>query len=236
MRHIDPELLALLALGENAGDARDRDHLAACKSCRDELENLAHAAEVGRSTLGAGDLLEPHPRVWSAITDEVTRLEGAVEPTLAPVTSLPQRRAWVLPVAAAAAGVIVLGLGVGGVWSALQPTPATVLASASLDAFPDWAGASGEAVVQETAEGTRVIDVSLALPGTGEGYREVWLINSETLQLVSLGIVEGESGTFTIPAGLDLSSYNLVDISKEPFDGDPTHSGDSIVRGQLSDA
>lgn len=236
MRHIDPELLALLALGENAGDARDRDHLAACESCRDELENLAHAAEVGRSTLGAGDLLEPNPRVWSAITDEIARLESAVEPTLAPVTALPQRRRWVLPVAAAAAGVIVLGLGVGGVWSALQPTPATVLASASLDAFPDWAGASGEAVVQETAEGTRVIDVSLALPGTGEGYREVWLINSETLQLVSLGIVEGESGTFTIPAGLDLSSYNLVDISKEPFDGDPTHSGDSIVRGQLSDA
>ncbi len=236
MRHINPEILALLALGENAGDSRDHDHLASCESCRDELVNLAHAAEVGRATLSAGELLEPHPRVWSAITDEIARLDTDNERPLAPVTALRQRPRWVFPVAAAAAGVIVLGLGVGGVLSTLQPTPTTVLASATLDAFPDWEGASGEAVVQETADGTRVIDVSLAVASADEGYREVWLINSETLQLVSLGIVEGESGTFTIPAGLDLTIYDLVDISKESLDGDPTHSGNSIVRGQLSQA
>lgn len=235
MRHVDPEVLALLALGENAADAADHDHLASCDACRSELDNLAHAAQVGRSTLGAGQLLEPHPRVWSAITDEVAALEEREpQPTLAAVTALPRRRRWVLPVAAAAAGV--LALGVGAAWSALSPAPATILASATLDAFPDWPDASGSAVVQKTAEGSRIIDVSVAVPAGEDGFREVWLIDPDTLQLVSLGIVEGESGTFTIPAGLDLTRFSVVDISEEPFDGDPTHSGDSIVRGQLSEA
>jgi len=30
-----------------------------------------------------------------------------------------------------------------------------------------------------------------------------------------------------------VADYPLVDISIEPYDGNPTHSGDSIVRGQL---
>ncbi len=240
MRHVDPDLLALLALGENAGDATDRDHLASCAQCRSEVENLAHAAEVGRSTLGAGDLLQPDARVWSAIRAEVDELEGeehegddgSEHERLAPVTPL-RRPGWIAPVAAAAAAVVLVG-GIGAVWLSLQPTPATVLASAQLDAFPDWVGATGSATVTESADGSRVVDVSVDLPAGEEGFREVWLISSDTSQLVSLGIVDGASGTFTIPAGLDLSRYDLVDISEEPFDGDPTHSGDSIVRGQLS--
>lgn len=235
MRHVDPDLLALLALGENAGDATDRDHIASCAQCRSEVENLAHAAEVGRSTLGAGDLLQPDARVWSAIRAEVDELDGdddADHERLAPVTPL-RRPGWIAPVAAAAAAVVVVG-GIGAVWLSLQPTPATVLASAQLDAFPDWVGATGSATVTESADGSRVVDVSVDLPAGEEGFREVWLISSDTSQLVSLGIVDGATGTFTIPAGLDLSRYDLVDISEEPFDGDPTHSGDSIVRGQLS--
>jgi anti-sigma-K factor RskA len=238
MRHVDPDLLALLALGENAGDAADRDHIASCALCRSEVENLAHAAEVGRSTLGAGDLLTPDARVWSAIRAEVEELEGeegdddSEHERLAPVTPL-RRPGWIAPVAAVAAAVVVVG-GIGAVWLSLQPTPATVLASAQLDAFPDWVGATGSATVTESADGSRVVDVSVDLPAGEEGFREVWLISSDTSQLVSLGIVDGARGTFTIPAGLDLSRYDLVDISEEPFDGDPTHSGDSIVRGQLS--
>jgi len=35
-------------------------------------------------------------------------------------------------------------------------------------------------------------------------------------------------------ADVDLKNYVLVDVSQEPVDGDPNHSGDSIVRGELS--
>ncbi len=51
---------------------------------------------------------------------------------------------------------------------------------------------------------------------------------------MSLGVVDGASGTFTVPDGLDLSRYDLVDVSAEPYDGNPAHSGDSIIRGKLS--
>ena len=69
MSHSDPEILALLALGEEAGDAADHEHLAECEACRRELDNLRTAATVGRSTLDAGELLTPAPRVWAAIRE-----------------------------------------------------------------------------------------------------------------------------------------------------------------------
>ena len=55
----------------------------------------------------------------------------------------------------------------------------------------------------------------------------------DVTQLVSLGVLEGDSGTFAIPAGLELDELPVVDVSLEPFDGDPAHSGDSVVRGTL---
>ena len=36
-----------------------------------------------------------------------------------------------------------------------------------------------------------------------------------------------------LPAGISLADYPVVDISAEPYDGDPTHSTDSVVRGTL---
>lgn len=51
--------------------------------------------------------------------------------------------------------------------------------------------------------------------------------------MVSLGNLLGSKTTFTLPAGLDVAAYPLVDVSVEPYDGNPLHSGDSVVRGQL---
>lgn len=227
MSHVDPDLLALLALGEKAGDDADRAHVAECVECALEVENLRRAVTVGRSTLDTSELLEPSPRVWAAIQEELGR------ESVASVTPL-RRRRFFAPLAAVAAVAVVVA-GAGTVWALLRPAPTTVLASATLDAFPDWPDAVGEAVVEERADGARVVDVSLTAPDA-DGYREVWLIDSETSQLISLGVLRGSEGTFTIPDGLDLAQYDLVDISAEPYDGDPTHSGDSIVRGALGDA
>jgi hypothetical protein len=38
---------------------------------------------------------------------------------------------------------------------------------------------------------------------------------------------------FVLPENLDVGEFPVVDVSNEPIDGDPTHSGDSIVRGVL---
>ena len=43
----------------------------------------------------------------------------------------------------------------------------------------------------------------------------------------------GEKAVLPLPAGVSLADYPVVDISAEPYDGDPTHSTDSVVRGTL---
>ena len=254
MRHVDPEVLALLALGEHVALPEDTVHVSECDLCRREIEVLSRAAMVGRSTFDAGELLEAPSRVWDRINDELSLassapdVEGAsaapsqtsesvlaAPPQGATVHSLSERRRpWVGIVAAAAAVALVASAGTA-LWSTLRPAAQpTILASATLDAFPNWPDASGEAKLEQLPDGTRVVEVNLDVPVTAGGYREVWLITTDATALVSLGIVEGTSGQFTVPEGLDVTNYALVDISEEQFDGDPSHSGDSIVRGELS--
>ena len=49
----------------------------------------------------------------------------------------------------------------------------------------------------------------------------------------SLGVFDGP-GTYEVPADIDPELFPVVDISIELDDGDPTHSGDSVVRGELA--
>lgn len=136
----------------------------------------------------------------------------------------------VLTVAAVAAAATTVALS----WDALRPAPAPVtVAAADLQALPAWDGASGDATVTENAAGERVVSIDLASVADGEGVREVWLLTPEVDGLISLGLLEGDSGEFVIPDGIDLTEYPIVDVSLEPVDGDPAHSGDSIVRGAL---
>jgi hypothetical protein len=238
MRHVDPDTLALLALGEHVAETADSDHLAQCEQCSQELNTLARAAAVGRSTLSAGELAKPSDRVWSRIVDELALTpESAPTPesASAPVVVLRPRRRWV-PALIGAAAAIALVLGGVTAWQAFRPAPVSVLATATLDAFPDWPGSSGTATVEKQADGARIVQVSFEAPAPQDGYREVWLISTDTKRLVSLGVVRGVTGSFTIPDGVDISNYALVDISDEPYDGDPAHSGNSIVRGQLKEA
>src|SRR6187402_2942469 len=130
MNHIDPDLLALLALGEHAGDTVDVGHLEECADCRAELAALQRAAAVGRSTLDAGELLEPHPRVWEGITRELAAAPAtppaAVDaPSREPAPVVRLRPRWLLPAVAAAAAVVLVG-GIA-VWGALRPAPPTVI-------------------------------------------------------------------------------------------------------------
>ena len=42
--------------------------------------------------------------------------------------------------------------------------------------------------------------------------------------------------TFTVPPSLNLARYSQVDVSREPFDGDPAHSSVSLARGDVPQA
>ena len=255
MSHLDPEQLALIALGEPVASDEEREHLSSCPVCAADVTEMTHAAGVARSTMDDPELETPPDRVWDRIADELGLAAApaeAVEDSRLPeepvtdagtlaaasVTSTPpaahrRRRSargwWAL--AASVALVLVVG---GGVWIGLGSLAPTSIASASLAAFPDHPKAVGSAEIDESRDGTRTLTVTLQGASSSADYREVWLIRNDGGALISLGVLDGSKGSFAIPAGVDLSEYDLVDISFEPVDGDPAHSGDSIVRGQLT--
>ncbi|HEX8488759.1 MAG TPA: anti-sigma factor [Propionibacteriaceae bacterium] len=69
--HTNPEVLALIALGENAGSSADHDHVHSCRVCSEEVADLARIADVGRSSTETGSLSAPRPEVWARISAEL---------------------------------------------------------------------------------------------------------------------------------------------------------------------
>ena len=135
--------------------------------------------------------------------------------------------------AAAVAGVLVGSVATWAATRPAEPAAATVVASAALDPLPDWR-ANGSARLLDEPDGQRLLVVDLRAPAAGSAdFHEVWLLSSDAKRLVSLGVLTGSQGSFVLSAGLDVAAYPVVDVSREPQDGNPRHSGDSIVRGRL---
>ncbi|MEX5720966.1 anti-sigma factor domain-containing protein, partial [Geodermatophilus maliterrae] len=106
------------------------------------------------------------------------------------------------------------------------------VADAVLDPL-EGSGASGRAAVVERPDGTLVLRVELAAEAPREGYLEAWLLDESVSGLIPLGVVRAGTEEFELPAGVDIGEYPVVDVSVEQLDGDPTHSGVSVARGQL---
>lgn len=212
--HPDHDDLAVAALGQ-ADESTER-HLEECAECRDVVAGLARVVEAGR----IGPLQAPPSRVWDAIEAEIDTDAEVVE--LQPR----RRRSWTLLAVAAACGALL----VIAVQRLLLPGPLPVVSAADLEPLPGWS-VTGTAEVLNV-DGGRELRVELPDDGAS-GYREVWLISEDLERLVSLGVLTDDAGAFTIPPGLDLGEFAVVDISDEPLDGDPSHSGVSIVRGVL---
>jgi hypothetical protein len=92
--HTDPEILALWALGETAGTARDAEHAETCLRCRAELARLTEVVQLARGEGGGERLQAPPPQVW----DRIAAVVGAD-----PVPVSPAAGADPVPVSAAAA-------------------------------------------------------------------------------------------------------------------------------------
>jgi len=181
-----------------------------------------------------GGPVSERPHTGSAASQRPA--DGPMRPP-APIVALPRaRRRWIAFAAAAA----VLGLVAGYAASSWLPVPATgtgtsVLARAELEALPGW-NETGQASVEASSAGQRDVLITLASVDAGSPdapLREVWLLSQDATKLVSLGLLSGTSGRFVIPADIDLADYPLVDVSAEPNDGNPAHSSNSVVRGEL---
>jgi len=229
MSHSDPDDLAMVALGELALDAEQAQHLRECAVCADELAALERTVGVVRGV--AADSLEtPSPHVWDAVAREVRTADAPPSAPSAP--HLARRRRVRSRRILFGAGLVGAAAAVLAVVLLVLPRPVDI-ATAVLDAFPDHPGATGTAALEREPNGSERVVVELDADVAPEGHREVWLLTEDGSALVSLGVLDGGSGTFEVPADSDTSVYRVVDISQEPDDGDVTHSGDSIVRGSL---
>lgn len=254
MTHLSDDELAQFALGDVPDGAEWIEHVASCTQCGAALAEYSRVITIGHSLEGA-ELLEPPAGVWEGIHAELglpdglrevpgndrarprtdsdtTRRPASESLHLAPRRRKPHRKAATALIAAVA---LVVGLVAGAIGTSLlsRSEDPRLVAEAVLEPFPGWS-ASGSARLEEEPSGVQRIVVDLEAPR--EGLREVWLVDPETSGLISLGLLSGSSGSFSLPADIDLTRYSVVDVSQEPDDGDPTHSGDSIVRGSLSES
>lgn len=188
------------------------------------------------------ELLEPPAEVWEGIETAA----GVTDDTAGAVVDLESRRRrarrTVLGIAAA---LVLAAAGVAG-YVLARDDPAVVVATASLaydsetfDALGAQAEAGADLVVEDGMHSIAIVDAALPAPEAGADL-EVWLIRPDeegnVADLVSLGFVDPDDpGSLDVPTGYDPDIYYVVDISVEPRDGDPTHSGRSILRGPLSD-
>ena len=252
--HTNPDLLALLALGEDVGAEEDLVHISECPTCRDELAALTAAAGTARRTTDRDVLLAPRPEVWQRISHELglqhplapltataaaalgaapDGRHGGPERPRRPPTGSSNRRTRAAAFALAAALALAVGIGLGANLDRILPASEEV-ASVDLNALPSWSGADGRATVETDRDGNRFLVVQTNVPQPADGPREVWLTNSQAEPMYAMGYLDDGGGRFPIPPDVDLTQFRLVDVSQEPAgDEDPHHSGKSMLRGKL---
>jgi anti-sigma-K factor RskA len=165
---------------------------------------------------------EPPAGLWARISTEAM-------PVVAPQPSVRSRRSlWVLAAVAAAAAVLV-GFSLR---NGTQQQPLAAAALSNTDLSPRASGSSGDATLSRKGD-SLILHIEVRnLQPEPVSYFELWMIDTSVQGMVSLGPFHG-SGDYRVPDGIDAAKFPIVDISIEPADGTPTHSGESAVRGTL---
>lgn len=222
--HIWQSIASEIAASEAAASeisASGMDASAPSVNGRGTVVPIARGSSTGRSDATAGP-------------------DGGGSGNRRPAAAVPVRRRrrlgrWgtaVTAIAAAIAGVVGTVAVVRLVLPADPQTDPTVVASAALDAFGSTPpNVAGEARV--FADGRLHLHVSGLPPAAG--YYQVWLIDPDTMRMFPVGTLgDAPDVLMPLPTTVDLDTYRLVDVSAEEYDNDPTHSGDSLLRGTLS--
>jgi anti-sigma-K factor RskA len=242
MTHLDPDRLADRALGnDDPLTAAEEKHLDGCAECRDELAQLSRIAELSRRPEELAQV--PADAIWGSIQSQLAspapapaRTEVAAEaapsppPLSEPPRRTPRRRSWLLAAVAAVVGLII-GVGVTAV--AIRDR-VEVTSSIALEALPGQAGHGTAELVRD--QGRPELRVQIDAPLTPDRYREVWLINTDGQHMYPLGVLPNDGrASYPLPPALaeQLQGFTIVDVSIEPYDGNPAHSRESQVRGTL---
>lgn len=92
--------------------------------------------------------------------------------------------------------------------------------------------ASGEARIVGRGRSARLELRVRGLPVGEEAY-EVWLFNSA---VNAVGLARVARGSFALRVRLpeDVGRWRYLDVSREPLDGNPNHSGTSVLRAPVA--
>jgi Anti-sigma-K factor rskA len=225
------------------------------KGGEDDAELTELRAFAARVAPGTVEWEAPPPELWGRITaaaagpkvvsadiDDQRTTEAPTErATVVPIERAPgttarrtnsadrhrSRTPWLV---AAAAAVVVGVIAAGALTRDGSSDDSTVVAAAALEPLGDAGEGSAELV---DTDGSLQLRLSTNDLDAGDGFLEVWVINADVTQLVSLGPLRND-GVYDLPAGLDPTAFPIVDVSVEPIDGNPTHSGASVLRGELT--
>lgn len=198
---------------------------------RRDLQQLRQMKPAGGV---AAEWEQPPADLWQRIAVAAGVDQQASDPHATPtatdnVVTLAEhrRRRWSLPLSLAAATVLV-GV-VATVLITRNGDGDEVVAEVRLDRL---AGNGSGTAQMVDHDGHMELHLQTSDLDAGDGYLEVWLIDPTVSKLVSLGPLR-DDGVYDVPVGVDPLAFPIVDVSAEPVDGNPAHSGDSLLRGQL---
>ena len=185
------------------------DHLAACDDCRRELAVLAATSASLRAT--------------------ARQPQAATAPDPAPAAKRWRRPLVGLAAALALAVAVAAVLWSGGTLGPDRDGRTVPLAGVGAVA------ASGRATMAGDGGDRRMTLTADDLPALGPGqYYEVWLLDPDAGTVFPVGVLPpGGEARFTLPAAV-VGRYQVIDVSLEADDGDPTHSKRSLLRGRYA--
>lgn len=220
------------------GAVRDEDRLEVDRLMRDDPAFRAEVLRLGE----AGDALRDLPAAASdAPAVPALDLDAALAARPGRARPAGHRPARVPRVAlAACAAVLLFGGGVlaGTALDGDPAVPASPTAQeptgrrVALDAFGGGGAQRAAVVMPAGAEQEMELRVTGARPSRSGEYYELWLLDGgrRTTPIGTFRVGADGAARVRFPLSVDPAGYRFLDVSVQEADGDPTHSGRSILR------
>ncbi len=203
-------------------------HLRECDECRRHLvANVAASAALRSAMRNA-------PELFPVETEVPVEPPAVVEAPIAapPATKTRARHPWRWVGAVAAAAVVIGGAFFAG--SRLTEPP-TSQARAALHVVSPSVTGGGEVVMRTRQGKTNMLVTATGLEALSDDrFYEVWLFDPHSGKMLAVGVLgPGGKSTYSLPQSL-ISQYQVVDISLQQNNGNPSHSADSVLRARYA--